>query len=63
MAFQKPIMYDEQVFRDVCDGEYDDNGGEQCSKQTLKLNLMYTVAIFNLSFIMIFFGVFMDSVG
>jgi len=56
-------MYDEQVFRDVCDGEYDDNGGEQCSKQTLKLNLMYTVAIFNLSFIMIFFGVFMDSVG
>ena len=72
----KPIMYDEKVFQDACDGKYDDDGrGDdddgsgggggvgQCSKQTLQLNLMYTVGIFNLSFIMIFFGMFMDSVG
>lgn len=39
----KPVMYDEHVYLDVCDGDFDDDGGERCTSQTLKLNLMYTV--------------------
>lgn len=41
----KPVMYDERVYQDVCDGNFDDDGDERCTNQTLKLNLMYTVGL------------------
>eukprot|EP01104_Vermistella_antarctica_P002098 TRINITY_DN1225_c0_g3_i1.p1 TRINITY_DN1225_c0_g3~~TRINITY_DN1225_c0_g3_i1.p1 ORF type:complete len:457 (+),score=124.08 TRINITY_DN1225_c0_g3_i1:133-1503(+) len=56
-----PILIREGVYSSLCETPYDDTTG--CADQLLRLNLLYTIGVSCLYFMVILFGYQMDKLG